>query len=195
MADEVFKNSVENLCRKNCERVPIITHSLCKNVLRVCGKEESPLPEPSPFCTSNQTGWRNDVCLNFFFHLGVLNPINLDSMTWRGWQWWITRWHITYQVQLLSQCLVSGQHTDWLRSHIWEPDVKSQDKSKIPGCAERCRAAVGENGMWAPCVPVTLRFDSSTLRVWLCNKMLQQFIYFWRGWEVNDVSTDSFVIS
>lgn len=113
MAHEVFKNSIEDLCRKNCERVLIIIYSLCKNVLRVCRKEASLLTGPSPFCTANQTGWENDVCLWFFpsrcsqsnkswhydmkwttvvnhqvaHHLpGTTNPINLDTIIWSGWQ-------------------------------------------------------------------------------------------------------------
>lgn len=69
MANEVFRNSVEQLCRKNCERVLIIIYCLCKNVFRMCRKEANPLTELSPFCTSNQTGWKKDACLMFFLSL------------------------------------------------------------------------------------------------------------------------------
>lgn len=174
MAHEVFKNCIEHLWRKNCERVLIITYCLCKNVLRVCRKEASPLTEPSPFCTSNQTGGRNDVCLVFFFHLAVLNPINLDTLTWK----WMTVvnhhwWHITYEVQLLSQCFVCGQHTDWLRSMHSGNLVWSQDKSKIPGCAEEVQSCSGREWDVRPlCTCYSVRFDQSALRVRLCNQML-----------------------
>lgn len=130
MVHEVFTNSTEDLCRKNCESVLIIIYCLCKNVLRMCRKEASPLNEPSPSKqTSNQVEW----CMPRFF------PSRCSQSSKSGhydMKWTAVvnhRWHITTSIPVLH---LWAAHRLIQIDALWEPDAKSQDKSKIPGCAE-----------------------------------------------------------
>lgn len=143
--------SSQILLRTYVERTARV-YCLCKNVLRMCRKEASPLNEPSPSKqTSNQTGW---MMRSSCFFPSRCSPSSKSGHYDMKWTAVVNhRWHITTSIPVLH---LWAAHRVTQTHALWEPDVKSQDKSKIPDCAERCGAAVGENGMWAPCISVTL---------------------------------------
>lgn len=116
-------------------------------------KRGKPLKWAQSIQTNIKSDRLNDAFL-MFFSISVLSI----QLIW-------TLWHevdssgesqVAHHNFYPSAPSVGSTQTDSQTHALWEPDVKSQDKSKIPDCAERCGAAVGENGMWAPCISVTL---------------------------------------
>lgn len=91
--------SSQILLRTYVERTARV-YCLCKNVLRMCRKEASPLNEPSPSKqTSNQTGW---MMRSSCFFPSRCSPSSKSGHYDMKWTAVVNhRWHITTSIPVL----------------------------------------------------------------------------------------------